>query len=300
MTPKELSDKLEGKSLKAIERFNKIVIATQEDAYGNVVVILKKLQVDKDGYILQTAENRSLIREANRAFARAIEAGDYIQGLQNFTVTFTVVDDLNDAYFKTFDKFSVNRQFMKSLQKEAIREIETTLLNEGLESQIKMPLSKILNQNINSGGSFTGMLEQVRDYIKGTPEVDGKLLKYAKQITKDVLFTYSRTYQQAVASDLGLEFYMYVGGIIDKTRSFCKEKAGKFYHHKEIEEWASGDWTGKRSDTTESSIFIFAGGHNCLHQIIPVAVTVVPVEVIQRAIQKRYYKSKTPALLEQD
>jgi hypothetical protein len=292
MTPKELAQNLESKSLRAIERFNKIVISTQEDAFGKVVVVLKKLQTDKDGYILQNAENRALIREANRVFAKVIEGGQYVNGLQNFTVTFAVIDDLNDAYFKTFDRFHINRQFMKSLQKEAIREIEATLLNEGLESQIKLPLSQILNRNVNSGGSFSGMLEQVKDYIKGNTEVDGRLLRHVRTITKDVLFNYSRTYQQAVSSDLGLEFYQYVGGIIDTTRAFCKERAGHFFHHKEIEEWANDEWSGKRSDTTKSSIFLYAGGHGCLHQIIPVSIVVVPQEVIDRARQKKYYQAK--------
>jgi hypothetical protein len=290
--PKNLAKNLEERSLNAIERFNKIVIATQNNAHGRVVVVLRKLKVDKDGYIIQNAENRAIIREANRVFARAIEGGQYVEGLRNFTVTFAVLDDVNEAYFKSFDRFSVNRQFMKALQKETIKEIETTLLNEGLASQIKLPLSRILDQNVNSGGSFAGMLDQVKDFIKGSPEVDGRLLRHAKTITKDTLFNYSRAYQQAVASDLGLEFYMYVGGIMDTTRHFCSERAGKFFHHKEIEQWAKEDWKGKRSDTTESSIFVYAGGHNCLHSIIPVAVQVVPVEVIERAIKAGLYKAK--------
>jgi hypothetical protein len=292
MTPEELSGNLERRSLRAIERFNKIVIATQNDAFGNVVVVLKKLKTDREGYIIQNAENRAILREANRAFSKVIDRGAYVEGLRNFTVTFTVLDEVNDAYFKTFDKFNVNRQFMKSLQKEAIKEIESTLLNEGLESQIKAPLSRILNQNINSGGSFTGMLKQVEDFIKGNADVDGRLLRHAKTITKDVLFTYSRTYQQAVASDLNLEFYLYTGSIIDTTRHFCEERAGKFFHHKEIESWAGLDWSGKRSDTTESSIFIYAGGHGCLHSLIPVGVQVVPVEVIERARVAGFYKAK--------
>jgi hypothetical protein len=103
-----------------------------------------------------------------------------------------------------------------------------------------------------------------------------------------------------VSSDLGLEFYLYVGGIIDKTRHFCEEKAGKFFHHREIEQWAEGDWKGKRPDTTKSSIFIYAGGFNCLHQILPVHVSVVPADVIERATTLKYYKSKTSALVEAD
>jgi hypothetical protein len=70
MTPKNLAQQLEDKSLAAIERLNKVVISAQNDAFGDVVVIVKKLSLDKEGYILQNAENRAIIREANRAFAK--------------------------------------------------------------------------------------------------------------------------------------------------------------------------------------------------------------------------------------
>lgn len=300
MKPKKLAEEIEKKALNSFDKLNKIIISVQNDAYGDVVVVLKKLSLTKDGYIIQNAENRNIIRDANRSFAKALQSPEYLEGLNRFTVTFSVIDDLNSGYFSSFEGFSPNRQFMKAMQKQAIQDIERTLLNEGLESQIKQPLLKILNQNVNTGGSFTGMVEQVRDYIKGTDEVEGKLLRYVKQITKDVLFDYSRTYQNAVASDLGLEFYLYVGGVMDKTRPFCEERAGKFYHHKEVELWANQDWKGKRADTTKSSIFIYAGGYNCLHQILPVSEVVVPAEVIKRATDEGYYKAKTPALVESD
>jgi hypothetical protein len=262
--------------------------------------VLKKLGLDKDGYILQNAENRRIIREANRAFAKALENSGYLEGLNKFTVTFSVIDEINGEYFKGFDGFNPNRQFIRSLQKQAIADIEAQMLNQGLEAQIKFPLQQILNQNVNTGGSFRGMLEQVKAYIKGSPDADGKLLRYSKQITKDVLFNYSRAYQQSVSSDLGLEFYLYSGTIIDKTRHFCEEKAGKYFHQKEIEAWAEQDWKGKREGTTKNSIFTYAGGHNCYHQILPVSILLVPAEVIERAKEAGYYKSKSPALLEQD
>lgn len=298
MTPKELATSLEGKSLAAINRLNKVVISAQNDAFGDVVVIIKKLSLDKEGYILQNAENRAIIRDANRAFAKAINNSGYVEGLNQFTVTFQVLDDLNGEYFGEFAGFNPNRMYMKALQKQAIADIESLLLNEGLEAQIKLPLQQILNQNVNTGGSFQGMLKQVQDFIKGTDTEDGKLLRHSKQITKDLLFNYSRSYQQSVASDLSLEFYQYTGGTIQHTRDFCRERVGEFFHHKEVESWAGQDWAGKNPNTTKSSIFIFAGGYNCLHQILPVSVAVVPKEVIDRAVKEGYYKVRKAELQE--
>lgn len=293
MTPKKLAEKLESKALSSIERLSKAVISVQDDAYGAIVVKLKELALDSEGYIRQTAENRAIIREANRAFARALERGGYVQALNSFTVVFGVLDGVNAEYFSGFDKFSPNRQFMKALQKQVIADIESSLLNEGMISQVKNPLSQLLNQNINSGASFTGMLDQVKAFIKGDAN-EGKLLRHVKTVVRDVLFNYSRTYQIAVAADLGLEFYLYSGGLIDTSRPWCKERAGKYFHHKEIEAWADESWAGKRPDTTQSSIFIYAGGYSCLHQILPVSEVMVPPEVVQRAVEAGYIKRNAP------
>lgn len=290
MTAKDLAGKIETTSLKAISALNKVIVATQDEAYGDVIVVLKKLELDSEGYIVQNAANRATIRETNKVFSRSIDNSGYLEGLNKFNVTFSTIDKINSEYFNDFSGYNQNKLFIKDLQKQVVESIENQLLNSGLESQVKAPLSQILNQNVNSGGSYSGMLEQVKTYIKGDDKVEGKLLQHANTITKDLLFNYSRTYQNAVSSDLGLEFYLYVGGVMDKTRPFCSDRAGKYFHHKEIESWAALTWKGKHEGTTESSIFTFAGGYNCLHQIIPVATLVVPIEDIDRAVDMGFYK----------
>lgn len=107
-------------------------------------------------------------------------------------------------------------------------------------------------------------------------------MSYTRTYLRDTLFTYSRTFQQSLTSDLKTEFYFYSGGLMDNSRPFCVERAGQFFSHKEIEQWASLSWAGKKAGTTESSIFLFAAGWNCAHQIIPVSRLIVPEDVIER------------------
>ncbi len=291
MTPKELASRIEKTSLNAISALNKVIVATQDEAYGDVIIVLRKLELDNQGYILQSAANRAIIRETNRVFSKSIDNSNYVPALNRFNVTFATIDSLNVEYFETFSGFQPNKLFIKDLHRQVIADIESQLLNSGLESQVKIPLSQILNQNVNSGGSYSGMLEQVKDYIKGKDGGEGKLQQHAGTIVRDLLFNYSRTYQAAVSSDLGLVFYFYSGSVMDKTREFCRDRVGRYYHQKEIESWASIDWKGKFSGTTESSIFIYLGGHNCMHQVLPVSTLIVPKEDIQRAEELGFYKS---------
>ena len=56
---------------------------------------------------------------------------------------------------------------------------------------------------------------------------------------------------------------------------------GKFYKKEEVEKWANQNWAGKREGTTASTIFIYAGGYNCRHQIIYVSEAAVPSSLKQ-------------------
>lgn len=296
MTPEELAQRLTDLIADIEEQYSASILRIQETLYRRLTSALKDLKTDPEGYILQTAENRAILNQAENVFDDVIRNSGYQAAVESVLGTIPDIDALNEAYFKTIDDaFKPNRNFIKSLQKQVISDVNTYALNEGLIVNVRVPLNKILNQNVNAGASFTGMLEQLRNFITGG-ENQGRLLSYSRTFLSTTLFDYSRAYQQAVTKDLGLEFYLYSGGLTKPgkgssgSRPFCIERADLFFHHKEIENWAELDWSGKRQGTTKSSIFMFAGGWNCRHTIIPVSVVIVPQDVIERAIEKGYYK----------
>lgn len=284
MKPKEFANALEDIILSANGELLSSLLDIQDIIYSKVLGKLKKLEIDDaTGLIKQNATNRAIAREAGNAFSEAIKRSGYLSDVGAYISVIPKIDLLAENYFSALDDaFKPNRQFMASLQKHVIGSLENQLFNAGLESQIKQPLMDIINQNINSGGQFSGFLEQVKTFIKGNSQVDGRLLSYTRTLTRDALFNYSRSLQQAVTNDLGLVWYYYLGGLIDKSREFCIERADKYWHESEVKAWASLDWKGKRADTTESSIFIYAGGYNCSHSLVPVSDSVVPKEDLQR------------------
>jgi len=293
-TPKDVAIQIEATIEEANLLFSKIVDNTQNSIYNLAVSKLRELDVDADGYVRQTASNRKIIRGVYKAFDEGLAKGGYYQGLSDFVATMKTLDAINAGYFSDLGlaAFNDSSTLITSLQKQSISTVEGLLLNDGLQTQIKEPLYNLLLQNVNTGGSYSGMVDQMRNYVKGTSDTDGKLLRYTKQITQDVLNNYSRSYQAAIGAKLGLEFFQYVGGLMPESREFCRDRAGDYFHYKEIESWASLDWKGKRSDTTESSIFVYAGGHQCKHLIMPVSISVVPKAAIQRAIDMGFYVPK--------
>lgn len=281
MTADQLSQELDELILAAISTYEKAIVSVQNKLYDNILLKLKDLELT-DGYIKQNAANRKLIRDVQAEFDDVIKNSKYIPATRNYLLVIPEINSLTTEYFQTISEaFQPNKQFLKSLQGQTIKNINNLILNDGLQANVKIPLNQILEQNVSSGGSYTGMLKQVRDYVKGG-EQEGQLLKYVKTYTTDALFNYARSYMEATTNDLGLDWYLYSGGIIDTTREFCEHRTGKYFHRKEIESWADLEWKGKRPGTTKSSIFVFLAGYNCRHELIPVSERIVPKGDLER------------------
>lgn len=293
MTPEELAAEIENLIVTGIEGLSESMIRAQNRLYRRIMGILKDLELDSEGYIKQSASNRRVLRSAESVFDEFIKSPAYVGIIESQLAIIPAINAANTTYFTTISKaFSPDRNFIRDLQRQVIRDVNSMLLNEGVIVNVRQPLNVILNQNINSGGSFAGFTDQVRNFITGDGRNEGRLLKYAKTYVSDTLFAYARTWQEAVTTDLALEFYLYSGGIITAgkyssgTRSFCMARNGKYFHKKEIEGWADLVWKGKNPETTKSSIFTLLGGFNCRHSVIPVSRSIVPAEDISRAIQE--------------
>jgi len=282
MTPQELALLIETLILDADARYAKTLQRFQNVLYDELALILKDLDLT-NGYIQQTTANRRILTEAYNAIDTAYTSPTYSLAVSNYVAIVPKIDAANIAYFTSLESgFAPKKVYLKSIQKELITTVNQYVMQDGLQSQVIQPLNQILNQNINAGGSYSGFIDQVRTYVRGSSEVESKAMQYTRTFVKDTLFTYSRTYQQAVSADLGLTYYYYSGSLMDTSRPFCVERFDQYYSKKEIESWAGLEWKGKKQGTTESSIFHFAGGWQCGHQIIPVSELIVPKEVKDR------------------
>lgn len=284
MSASELADKIEGLIIEANGKYASRIIAVQNKLYNDLVTILKFVDLDEQGYIKQNSGNRAILRTAQDQFDKTIRSSTYQYALEQHLNVIPVIDNLNTEYFESISSaFKPNRVFIKNLQTQTIENVNTLILQDGLAAQVKLPLNQILQQNVNTGGSFTGMLNQLKTFIQGNDNIEGRLLSYSRGILRDTLFQYTRSFQTSVTEDLKLTWYRYVGGLMDKSRPFCIDRNGGFFTQKEIESWASSEWKGKNNLTTKSSIFIFCGGYNCNHQLIPVSDLIVPAEDKNRA-----------------
>ncbi len=291
MTPEDLSARVDGIINKAEKLFSAQIQKTQQALFDQMQLLLSRLELTSEGTIKQSQSNRAILAKAEEYFKKAFNQSGYYETLGNFTDDIISVTAATEAYFTTIiDVFTIDAQYIKSLQRQTIGQIESLLANEGLEAMVKQPIMNILNQNINTGAKYSDLVQQIKQFTIGDAEYVGKLKSYSGQIVTDTLFNFSRGLQEAVSNNSDLQFIVYLGGLVTDSREFCVERAGSYFHYKEVQQWASLEWAGQRQGTNESTIFIYAGGYRCQHQIIYVSEFVVPKEVILRAKELGMYE----------
>lgn len=283
------------------EKFISGVSKSQRELIGQIENELLKLDTEGN-VILLNEKNMGIINSLGKKIDDTVFNDEYTRELTQFIGEFKKQSILNNKYFQEinvgFKDEAIYKATLEATQKNALQ----LLGQDAFTQTVNAPLTQMLQASVSNQVSFADTLQSVRLFIEGNDEVDGKLLSHVKRISYDAFSSSDRTYTNAVANSLGLEFYRYQGGEIADTRPFCDERLGKYFHKKEIEGWGVGDrccgldwpqnktWAGRNANTNKSTIFVFAGGYNCKHAIIPVSLRSVPKEVISRNIESGFYK----------
>jgi uncharacterized protein with gpF-like domain len=304
MTAEQLGSNIEDIILTAVEDFNEGLESSQVNAYNKLLGAVKELSLDSRGNIKKTAANVKVLRNISKAIEDTLLTDTYKKRVGKYLKSFDAVEAQQILYFNVIKEGFKANPMLEAIKTQSIDNTIAALTESGLNQAFTQPVKDILIQNITTGGSYSTMTEQLREFVIGNEEIDGAFLRHTKAITTDAVKSYNATYNQSVSQDLGLQFYRYVGGIKDTTREFCEERNKKFFHIEEIKAWGRGEkccglsfpvkkngapyWDGMKKGTNENNILINRGGWMCNHQYVAVSQGVVPEDVVKRAKEAGY------------
>jgi hypothetical protein len=251
------------------------VVKAQEQAFRAVLGLLNSLET-VDGQIVFNTNNLAIIGQIREQLRASLSGGEYRESLRAYLQGFANQAEINAAFVaESFGSLSVAAE-VQALLSIAQRDAIAALGDAAIETRLLAPLSELLTQSVTTGASLRDAIKTVQDFIVGTPEIDGKLLSYARTISDTTFSVFDRSYTQALTKDLDVQWYFYAGGEIATTRKFCCQRAGHYYTKEEVESWGSKTWAGQIAGTNSNTIFAFAGGWNCRHTIMPVSESSVP------------------------
>jgi hypothetical protein len=271
---------------------NELLLATknaQRQLWANIQGDFDKLQLDGEGRIRLTETNIRIASDIVNKLKTGLGATDFRNAMVQFLQKFDQSITINEAIAKTFrPTYTISAAQRELINQSKLIAIDL-LTNEGYKSRIDQTVRIPLNAALQAGSSLKDAMKSMREIIQGTPDADGRLLANVRTYANTTFSTADRALSNSINKDLGIEWYRYVGGEIDTTRPFCEKHNGKYFHRLEIEEWGNDEWAGKIEGTDSENVFVFAGGWNCRHSIIPVTIRRVPQDVIERAKSKGYF-----------
>ena len=127
---------------------------------------------------------------------------------------------------------ATTQDILKILRQESVNRTALYLGESGVNINVISKVQEILQTNITSGGSYAQMQSDMKAFIQGDAENLGAFNKYANTFVVDGVNTYARTYQTLLTEDLNIEWYMYVGSLLETSRPWCKHMVDKKYIHK--------------------------------------------------------------------
>lgn len=260
----------------------------------NSGLILKRgdiVTTGKDG-----SANRKRLREIRKDL-KTLANSDFVNGeFERYSEAITEIERLSSAYYAgAFSGFKKGP--IKELAKEAASRTISNLSNS--ENNLTDPINQILTisnpigiaeviDSLEEGiTSFTqkGGVQEVK--VRGHLEryINSEILgngRTRQSLVRDTLHGFSRNLTTVVTESLGLEWFVYLGGLVRDSRDFCRERNGKYWHQSEVNAWASEDWPEKITGTNQSNIAENLGGYNCRHILQPVPVDLVPDKDLAR------------------
>jgi hypothetical protein len=184
------------------------------------------------------------------------------------------VMDAGKAYFTVMGASSSQaeravKEITKSLGLEVNQKTFKLIAGGYLESitrttEVKLKVMKATLNAAFGESDFRTFLKDLRGIVQSAPDSEGALTRHYKTFAYDIVQRASRIQGQQMAEQIGLKAFIYSGSVIEKTRAFCKTKAGKVFTTEEAEQWKDEEWGGKNEGYTPLRDL---GGHNCRHRV---------------------------------
>jgi hypothetical protein len=275
-------------------------IKTQADAWRKIRPILAEMDVDAAGNIEQTENNVRRIGLINEELKKVLAGSEYKEAVKSFLDSIDKGVQLTDEIARTFEESFEPNQVQKQLLQISKQNAINAFYGSGLDARFTQPFLEQLTANVAARAPLREAVNALEGLVVGTEANDGRILANIKTTATTAQAVADRSYSAAVNEELDIQWYEYLGGEIDTTRPFCRNREDGIYHKKEIEAWGDGKnsagindirdgtWAGRIDGTDSKSIFTFVGGWNCRHYLVPVPDNKVPDTVKARARAEGY------------
>ena len=177
---------------------------------------------------------------------------------------FTKIEEKATSYYSQYTP--------PTLDFKTVKEIVLTKLNNNIQqfaaayninTSVATETRNFAVSQISAGKSFAEVRDATESFIVGTGQRLGVVDNYnlVQNRVQDTFAQFDRTMSNQYATQLQLNYFIYQGGEILTTRSFCEERNAGVFTREQGVSWNALDWDGKMP----GDVMQHAGGYNCRH-----------------------------------
>jgi hypothetical protein len=277
----------------SIDEFELALPFIEKDIANKVEILISKLDT-RQGKIRPTVKNLRALKELRKEIQKILNSGKYNLAFENLEKSLVTITDANENYFSKMVEDFTAPEVLKEVKSVTLLEMSESLKGSGINSNVIDGMLDIIKNDIYGSANFYDLNKSLREFIISEPDIPSRLARWSKQVVTDTMHQYSRTYQQIVTDDLGLEWFEYIGGLVKDSRCFCDEMVAKHFIHKsEFETVLSGRINGKKCQlnkdtglpqglkmgTNKDNLQVLCGGWNCRHEMPSVSKERVPKDI---------------------
>lgn len=289
----------------ASEQFAGVITKTEKAIFDSAVELIKRLDIDANGYIKNTTANLKLLSDIKTRLARIANNKDYLRGVKDLAQAFDDIYRKQLAYYsQSFAAKTLgenHKSKFAAMQRVAVANTVEGLTGAGLQTGVLDSLNKMLLKAVTSGAKYSDLVADFKAQLISTGDSQSSLAKYAGTYATTAMTQYAGQNNKLFTDDLGTEWFEYVGSTIETTREFCNViiEHHPYIHKSEIPDILKGEIVSQKTgevihvalnpktglpkgmieDTTPENFQINVGGWNCRHQLVPIAKEAVPKEI---------------------
>lgn len=218
----------------------------------------------------------------------AILGDVYAPSVREYLAEYTTIEETNRLLHRSYNEIVLDKEFWKPIRKSIYQQAEYYLI-DGLADAYVQPAKYLLMQAVSTGMSLKDAERMMTNWDKGlystgqqlaTNRPTPRLQTYATQLSRDALFSYQGSAQELIRDKYNLTSFIYTGGLVSDSRTFCKNLVGlrrKITLEEipdQIEKAAKQDghtWPdGMIPETNKKNFLIRRGGYSCRHTCLVV------------------------------
>lgn len=208
-------------------------------------------QLDRKGdQIVNSSKNLQLITVIDKLYAELM-AKQGLDIIGSIVKNVNAVSKLNVDYFSEFagEHFKASNNKVQKIIRDRLGIGDKIQLRPGgyldsllKDAKVKNDLKRISYQEVLKGGGFKNFRDGLRRFIVGDDQKLGAFKQHYRQYAYDIYVQVDRDESMLMAKELELDCFIYEGTLIDTSRKFCIERAGKVFTIEEAQQWVDDDW----------------------------------------------------------